>query len=823
MSDPDPQPALGRFLEQRPVRRVLGLLLLAMVAVSAAFLLTPSRFTPAIPADDALGTIFAGTLKANRDYDVPDAETTAAKREDAARSVWPVYDFDGSAVEVLQGRVAQAFAEGRAAVEDWKRENPGKAARVAAAQLDRLRKGTGTALKRPPPEEGELLKVLLDRRDEFWKTLQAVVDDDDYLELARTGFDPAVERAAVRLAGLSGAGFTVAERELLAADRERGIVVRTLPGDPARLSAAGPWVASPPEKRVRDIDRIRDLAQARNEVERIAAEQLGDLAAPTRRAAAQVVRRALQPNLSYDDAEMRRRQEQKRAQVKDVLLQIKKGEKIIGDGEQVTKTHLLIFGALRAAGRANDAEQVRWGGGLLAALVCAAMFVFGRRNVRKFRLRMRDAVLLATLLVGQLLLVRGSLLGADALHDVLREHLPGRAAALLAEALPAAVPFALGSLLVRFLLHSEAALLWTAAFAPLCGLLAGGALQPAVMALVGGVVAADRIGHAGSRSAVFRAGLWTGAANAVVLGAWALFQGRFFTLDALATVLLGLLGGALVVPLLALVLAPIFELAFGYVTDIRLLDLASFNHPVLKDLIVQAPGTYHHGIVIGRLVEAAAREIGANPLLSRVGAYYHDIGKGKNPLYFGENQKGENRHDALTPAMSALLIKRHVTEGMELAAQAKLPRQVIDFIQQHHGTRLIGYFFHRAREEAERAGQPLPADADFRYPGPKPQTREAALVMIADMVVATSRNLASVAPGSLRALVDRAVQSVVADGQLDECEITLRDLDRTAKSFVRSLEQLYAARADLPPGPAAAPQPAVLRVIDAPALKRASE
>ena len=818
MSAPDPQPLLARVLQHRPVRRLLGVLLLAAVAISAAFLLTPSRFTPAIPGDEALGTIFAGTLKANRDYDVPDAETTAAKRDDAARSVWPVYDFDGGAVEVLQHRVAQAFAEGRAAIEEWKRDNPAKAARVAAAELDRVRQGAGLR-KRPPAEEGELLKFLLARRDELWKTLQAVVDDDDYLELARTGFDPVVERAAVRLAGLSAAGFTVAERELLAADRERGIVVRTLP---ARQAGDGAWVASPPEKPVRDIERIRDLAQARAEVERIAAEQLGDLPPSTRRAAAQVVRRALQPNLSYDDGETRRRQEQSRQQVKDVLLQIKKGEKIIGDGEQVTKTHLLIFGALRAAGRGVNAGQVRWGGGLFAALVCAAMFAFGRRNVRKFRLRMRDTVLLATLLVGQLLLVRGSLWGVDALHDVLRDHLPARAAALLAEALPAAVPFALGSLLVRFLLYSEVALLWTAAFAPLCGLLAFGALQPAVMALVGGVVAADRIAHAGSRAAVFRAGLWTGAANAVVLGAWTLFQGRFFSLDALATIAGGVLGGALIVPVLAFVLAPLLELGFGYVTDIRLLTLASFNHPVLKDLIVQAPGTYHHSIVIGRLVEAAAREIGANPLLSRVGAYYHDIGKGKNPLYFGENQKGGNRHDALTPSMSALLIKRHVTEGMELAAQAKLPRQVIDFIPQHHGTRAIGYFLHRAREDAERAGQPAPAEAEFRYPGPKPQTREAALVMIADMVVATSRNLAAVSPGSLRALVDSAIQTVVAEGQLDECELTLRDLERTARSFVASLEALYAARADLPPGPPAA-RPAVLRVIDAAGLKRASE
>jgi len=296
-----------------------------------------------------------------------------------------------------------------------------------------------------------------------------------------------------------------------------------------------------------------------------------------------------------------------------------------------------------------------------------------------------------------------------------------------------------------------------------------------------------------------------------------MFQGRLWTWETAATLAAGVLGGALLLPLLALIVAPILEAAFGYVTDIQLLKLANFNHPVLKDLIVQAPGTYHHGILIGQLVEAAAREIGANPLLARVGAYYHDIGKGKNPLYFGENQKGENRHDQLTAAMSAQIIQRHIAAGIELAKQAKLPRQVIDFIPQHHGTRVIGYFLHRAKEEAERAGAPAPSEADFRYAGPKPQTREAALVMIADMVVATARNLTSSAPEKIRALVDGAVQAVVAEGQLDECEITLRDLERTAQSFAASLESIYRARADMaPPG---APRPA-LRVLE-PDLKQA--
>src|SRR2546430_10295084 len=307
---------------------------------------------------------------------------------------------------------------------------------------------------------------------------------------------------------------------------------------------------------------------ARQHVERTSAAQLADLTPRTARAATELVRRALRPNLAYDDAETRRRQEVKGAQGKDVLLQVRKGEKIIGDGEQVTKTHLLVFQALRAAGRARGADQVRWGGGLFAALLCAAVFEFGRRNMRKFRPRSRDVFLLAVLMVAQLFAVKGALLGADALHDVMREQLPAPFSGYVAQALPAAVPFALGSLLVRFLLNSEAALLWTAAFAPLCGLLASGSLQAAVAALVGGVVAADRIGHAGSKSAVFRAGLFTGLATAVVLGAFAMFQGRLWSWETAAAVAGGNAPRAAGIPLPGLLLPPALEAGLRHRTDI---------------------------------------------------------------------------------------------------------------------------------------------------------------------------------------------------------------------------------------------------------------
>jgi putative nucleotidyltransferase with HDIG domain len=255
---------------------------------------------------------------------------------------------------------------------------------------------------------------------------------------------------------------------------------------------------------------------------------------------------------------------------------------------------------------------------------------------------------------------------------------------------------------------------------------------------------------------------------------------------------------------------PVVEGAFGYVTDVKLLELANLNHPALKELIVQAPGTYHHSILMGSLVEAAAQEIGANPLLARVCAYYHDLGKIRNPLYFAENQRGENRHETLAASMSALIVKRHVTDGLELARQWRLPRVVQDAIPQHHGTRLVSYFWAKAQRHAEEGGPRSGADEGvFRYPGPKPQSREVALVMIADACEASSRALEEPTEEALRALVSKRINEIFSEGQLDECELTLRDLNDIAGAMVSALEAIYHTRPAYPPRPGEGAPPPV--------------
>ena len=212
---------------------------------------------------------------------------------------------------------------------------------------------------------------------------------------------------------------------------------------------------------------------------------------------------------------------------------------------------------------------------------------------------------------------------------------------------------------------------------------------------------------------------------------------------------------------------------------------------------MQAPGSYHHSIIVGALVEAAAESVNANSLLARVMAYYHDLGKGCNPGYFVENQRqAHNPHDKLKPSMSAMIIRRHVTDGLELARKHRLGAPILAGIAQHHGTTLIHFFYHRAKEQAQDGD--TVNEADYRYPGQKPQSREAALVMLGDSIEAASRSMQETTPSRLQGLVNRIISSKFTDGQLEECDLTLRDLHTIAKSFSRVLNSIYHHRPEYP-------------------------
>ena len=358
-----------------------------------------------------------------------------------------------------------------------------------------------------------------------------------------------------------------------------------------------------------------------------------------------------------------------------------------------------------------------------------------------------------------------------------------------------AIPFAFAAVLVTLLVDPNVGFLVSIALSILSGLYYGD-IYLGTYVMVGSLAGIYSSRQYKERAAVLKAGLTIGIVNTLGLLAIGFLRGgpltsstAFFKLS--IALLSGMLASAL-----ASMLLPALESLFKITTDIRLLELSNLNAPILRRLSVEAPGTYHHSLMVGTLAEAAAEAIGANPLLVRVAAYYHDLGKMLKPEYFVENQVfGINKHETLSPSMSCLIIASHVKDGLELAKEIGLSQRIRDMIPQHHGTRIMTYFYQKAKEAAKNQEV---IEADFRYPGPKPQTKEAAIMMMADSVEAASRTLSNPSPAQVQGMINRVVDAIVADNQFDECDITLRDIRLVKESFFKILTGIYHRRIDYP-------------------------
>jgi hypothetical protein len=355
------------------------------------------------------------------------------------------------------------------------------------------------------------------------------------------------------------------------------------------------------------------------------------------------------------------------------------------------------------------------------------------------------------------------------------------------------MPAAAGSMLLAILLRPRLALLSAAVLAILLGLAAGRELAPVVVAFVGGVVGVFATRQIHRRSDFGLAGLLVGAANVCVTAGAGLLDGTPLYPQVMANAGYAL-GNGILSAVITIGVLPFLEQLFGLITPIKLLELANPAHPLLRRLQLEAPGTYHHSIMVGNLAEAGAEAVGADSLLVRVGTYYHDIGKLRRPAFFVENQMGiDNPHDSMTPSLSSLTVSSHVRDGIELAREYGLPQAVIDFIPQHHGTTLLAYFYHRALERGDALDE-----GAFRYEGPKPQTPETAIVMLADAVEATIRSLNRPTPDRIEEIVRRLIREKMEDGQLDECGLTFRDLNTIAAAFVRILSGVLHPRLEYP-------------------------
>ena len=361
-----------------------------------------------------------------------------------------------------------------------------------------------------------------------------------------------------------------------------------------------------------------------------------------------------------------------------------------------------------------------------------------------------------------------------------------------------AIPFAACALVLSLLIGSQLALVAGLMSAILVGFSAPGGMSFVAFALGGSVTAIYSVQRYRTRNAVIIASSAVGCANVLMGLAALLIVEPGVTWQRILGGALAALAGAVLTAGAASFVIPVYESAFEILTDLKLLELSNADNPLLQQLAIRTPGTNHHSFMVAVLAEAAAKAIGANALLARTGCLYHDIGKLSAPSMYIENQKGgPNPHDTRPPISSARIIASHVTQGIEMAREANLPSQIIDFIPQHHGTRVLAYFYHKAKAQAEARGETVNVN-DFRYPGPKPQTREAVILMLADGAEASVRSLDEQTPENINAFVKKIVDTVVSDGQLDECDITMRELNVIRETLVNTLINVYHERISYP-------------------------
>ena len=316
-----------------------------------------------------------------------------------------------------------------------------------------------------------------------------------------------------------------------------------------------------------------------------------------------------------------------------------------------------------------------------------------------------------------------------------------------------------------------------------------------IISLITGVTAIVSSYKMSQRADMVKVALYVAAISGSAVVASNLIVGTELSVVANSALLTALISIAMVI--VAIGSLPLLENSFGIISTIRLLELSNPNRPLLRRLLLEAPGTYNHSIVMGNLAEAAAEAVGADPLLARVGAYYHDIGKLKRPGFFVENQlDGNNPQDKYTPSLSALVIMSHVKDGVELAKEEKLPVQVIDMIQQHHGTTLVSYFYHKAVQQNESENSIR--ETEYRYDGPRPQTKEAGIIMLSDAIEAAVRSLKRRSPAKVEEVVRKIIKARLQDGELDECDLTMRDLEKLAETYIRVLSGVYHNRIAYP-------------------------
>ncbi|MCG0274753.1 MAG: HDIG domain-containing protein [Thermosediminibacteraceae bacterium] len=491
---------------------------------------------------------------------------------------------------------------------------------------------------------------------------------------------------------------------------------------------------------------------------------------PIKSAGEDIAFSVIRPNMIFDKEATER--EQKAAMESVAPVRITKGQVLVEKGKPVTAEQIELLKELGLLAQDNSTCFTTILGVMLLVLILELILVL---DLYLFHRNIFENVSYLALLA----LVIASTLFFSTVFKTISNFL---------------IPIAAGSMLISILISPSVAIIASFVMSIAVGAILDNDFTTALVALVGGITGAFYTKKVLQRSDLTKAGGFVGLVNLLVILGMGLMNNTSIwemTRQSFWGIANGFLSSILTVGLL-----PFLENSFGITTSVRLLELSNPNQPLLRRLLLEAPGTYHHSIIVGNLAEAAAEAVGGDSLLARVGASYHDIGKLKRPYFFIENQlTSDNPHDKLNATLSALIITSHVKDGIEIARQYKLPPIIQDFIAQHHGTSLLTFFYKKALEnDAEKKLE----ENSFRYEGPKPQTKEVAIVMLADSAEAAVRSMTKPTPGKIEGLVRQIIKEKLADGQLDESNLTLKDLDKIAAAFSKVLTGIFHSRIEYP-------------------------
>jgi len=737
-------------------------LLLVGFSLAIACLLTPS-FTVTNPSY-RLGDVADRNLKAKRDFLIEDQQATSARREEAALQAPLVYDLEENATGQVLAKVRTSFDAMRAATAQDNRNAPFPD-RALDVDHDILQ-----------PDDDRLLQ----KRLVMEQILGFKVSDEEFLALMESGFSPEIEQSiGYMLKSLLDQGI-VGNKTLLQEAQNKDLLIR-------KVHSKEEIMVSPPHL-------FPDLQEAQRLLRMQALDQPGD--AQKWLEVAAFMSKLLKTNMTFSLSATEELRQQLQDAVKPVYLQVKKNEMLVREGQKIGPEEMLRLTAYDQ-GRATQHPSIVFFSMFVFSGLCIWIVVtVARVHLPAYRMEIEDLVFLGVLLTVLLTLARFTLWVAD---------LVGESSGILSgETLIYAIPLTAGAMMASVFFGVTVSLIFSLVTTIFAGMLFGMDFWIFFYFLLGSFVGAHGVTPCRTRMIPIKAGLLVGCANVILIALRALLQENDVVFTLLVNSFFGFCGG-IFSGILVTGLTPLAEIIFGYTTDIKLLELATMDQPLLQELMVQAPGTYHHSIIVGNMAEGAAKSIGANSLLAKVAGYYHDIGKIKKPHYFIENQFDcQNPHQKLAPSMSSLVLISHVKDGVELARQNRLGRSIIDIISQHHGTSFISFFYNKALESREKAQcnkraelPPINTD-DYRYPGPKPQTKEAGLVMLADVVEAACRSLTDPTPARIKGMVNRLINGIFSDGQLEECELTLKDLHQIAKHFNQVLATVHHRRVEYP-------------------------